>query len=356
MRNVSYDKRVHLKGINYDTGRVFNGMSMRADFDLRTVHRELQIIKEDLHCDTVKIQGHDISRLTATAKDALEQGLKVWLSPELFDKPLEDTLVYLREAAMAAEELYQQDPNIVLSVGTELSAFMQGILPGSSIAERLSAQNWHLLRSGEHNRQLNDSLNRMVSTVREIYHGQVTYAALAELEQVDWGRFDIIGIDLYRDKRNRDVYPNLIERYKAYGKPVVITEFGCCTFRGAEDMGGTGFTIIDWGQEWPPEQPPRLKGNFVYDQSLQARELADQLRVISATGIEGAFVFEFVQYGPRIDSEMKKLIESSQFDPDIANYTLVKLLFEGYGTTYPDMIWEPKEAFRAVAEYYGQEN
>jgi hypothetical protein len=347
---------VHIRGINYDAGRVFNGMPMRPDFDLQTVHRELQIIKEDLHCNTVKIQGCDIGRLTATARDALEQGLKVWLSPELFDKPLEDTLVYLGNAAMAAEELYQQDPNIVLSVGTELSAFMQGILPGNSIAERLSAQNWGLLRSGEHNRQLNDCLNKMVSTVREIYHGQVTYAALAELEQVDWGRFDIVGIDLYRDKRNRDIYTSLIERYKTYGKPVVITEFGCCTFRGAEDMGGTGSSIIDWGQKWPPKQSPRLKGDFVYDQTLQARELADQLRVIGATGIEGAFIFEFVQYGPRIDSGMRKLIKSLPFDPDIANYTLVKLLFEGYGNTYPDMTWEPKEAFRAVAEYYGQEN
>lgn len=344
---------MHVKGVTYDVGRVLNGIAMRPDFDMQTVHHELQIIKNDLHCNTVKIQGREISRLTATAKDALEQGLNVWLSPELFDKSLEDTLAYLGEAAIAAEELHQQDPKIVLSVGTELSAFMLDILPGNSTAERLSAQNWELLRSGEHNGQLNDHLNRMVSTVREHYHGQVTYAALAELEQVDWGQFDIVGIDLYRGKRNRAVYPRVVKHYNAYGKPVVITEFGCCTFRGAEDMGGTGFTIIDWGgQKWPPEQPPRLKGSFVYDQDLQARELADQLRVISATGIEGAFVFEFVQYGPGRDAGINDLIKSLPFDPDIANYTLVKLLFEGYGTAYPDMTWEPKEAFRAVADFY----
>jgi|GEM_PF-6243484 len=30
----------------------------------------------------------------------------------------------------------------------------------------------------------------------------------------------------------------LIKRYLAYNKPVVIGEFGCCTYQGAEDAGG----------------------------------------------------------------------------------------------------------------------
>jgi hypothetical protein len=34
---------------------------------------------------------------------------------------------------------------------------------------------------------------------------------------------------------------------------------------------------------------------------------------------------------------------------------LVKTYSSGHGTTYPDMAWEPKEAFRAVAGYYAKD-
>ena len=42
-------------------------------------------------------------------------------------------------------------------------------------------------------------------------------------------------------------------------------------------------------------------------------------------------------------------------DLDMNSYSLVKS-YEGgrHGTTYPDMTWEPKKSFKAVAEYYGK--
>jgi hypothetical protein len=35
--------------------------------------------------------------------------------------------------------------------------------------------------------------------------------------------------------------------------------------------------------------------------------------------------------------------------------SLVKTYASGHGTTYPEMTWEPKEAFRAVAGYYAKD-
>ncbi len=40
-------------------------------------------------------------------------------------------------------------------------------------------------------------------------------------------------------------------------------------------------------------------------------------------------------------------------DLDMASYALVKSLAGRLGNTYPDMPWEPKESFRAVAGWYG---
>ena len=65
------------------------------------MHRELEIVKNDLHCNAVRICGQDIDRLVTAGRDALEQGLEVWVSPELWDNSPEDTLDYVMEAPNA---------------------------------------------------------------------------------------------------------------------------------------------------------------------------------------------------------------------------------------------------------------
>jgi hypothetical protein len=44
------------KGINYDIGTVM-GSNWRPDYHPQTVRRELEIIKDDLHCNAVGISG-----------------------------------------------------------------------------------------------------------------------------------------------------------------------------------------------------------------------------------------------------------------------------------------------------------
>jgi hypothetical protein len=74
------------KGVCYDVGRVMMGQHWRPAFDPHIVHRELEIIKQDLHCNAVRICGLDLDRLLTATEDALKQGLEVWLSPEMWDK------------------------------------------------------------------------------------------------------------------------------------------------------------------------------------------------------------------------------------------------------------------------------
>jgi len=50
-------------------------------------------------------------------------------------------------------------------------------------------------------------------------------------------------------------------------------------------------------------------------------------------------------------------LSNSEFDLDIASYGIVKVLPDGEkGATYQIMPWEPKKAFRIVAEQYGKES
>jgi len=234
-----------LKGVNYDVGRVLQGHLMRPTFDATVVHRELEIIKNDLHCNAVKIQGFDIDRLKIAAEDALTQGLEVWLAPEIFEKSSEETFDYTVKAAEAAETLRQRYPRkLVLSIGTELTLFMQGILEGNTLMERIgNPMIWQKIKSGIYNKPLNEYSARTSRSVSQVFHGKVTYATVARVETVDWSIFDYVCVDCYRDKLIKNSFGDLVSQYFSYGKPVVIGEFGCCTYKGAEDRGGMG-----WGR------------------------------------------------------------------------------------------------------------
>jgi len=339
------------KGMNYDVGRVLLGHLQRPTFDTKVVHRELEIIKNDLHCNAVKIQGYAIDRLMTAAEDALEQGLEVWLAPELFEMSQEETFDYTVQAAATAETLRHKWPELTLSIGTELTLFMQGIVEGNTLMERIGNPTFRKnLMAGAYNKPLNAYLAKTTEAVRHVFHGNVTYASVARIETVDWSLFDFVSVDIYRDRFTRNTYGDLIKRYFMYNKPVVIAEFGCCTFQGAEDMGGMGWSIVDWSK-----MPPHLDGDYVYDQGVQARELADQLRILDEAGVDGAFVFTFVQPGPDIkDAAIMEMLKDLTFDPDIVSYSLVKSYADKHGTTYPDMPWEPKESFKAVADYFAK--
>ena len=330
---------------------------MRPTFDPYTVHRELEIIRNDLHCNAIKIQGFDVSNIIRTAKDALGDDLfdEVWLAPEMFDQDQEQTLQYTVKAAEQSEKLrseWSSQTQIVFSVGTELTGFMQGIAEGNNMMERFTnpnfRENW---RAGKYVKLLNDYLSKVSKAVREVFNGKITYASLPRIETVDWSLFDYVCIDAYRDRFTKSSYDEWVKRYFKYGKPVVVGEFGCCTYRGAEDLGGMGWDIVDFSK-----MPPELKGNYVYDQGLQAQELSTQLQILDDVGVHGAFIFTFIQpLDLTNDPGMLKMLQRITFDPDISSYSLVKSYPDGrHGAAYPDMTWEPKLSFRAVADYFAK--
>jgi hypothetical protein len=331
------------KGMNYDVGRVMMGENWPPIFDPTIVHRELEIIKHDLHCNTLRICGLNIDRLVTASEDALKQGLEVWLSPEMWDKSQQETLDYLVQAAAAAEKLRQRWPQLVFSLGSELTLFMQGIVEGNNVMERMGNPSfWENIRAGIHNKPLNAFLAQANEAVRQVFRGNVTYMSVP-LETVDWSLFDFVGVDMYRDARIKDSFGDLIKRYFVHNKPVIIGEFGCCTYQGAEEAGGMGWAIVDFDKI-----PLQLNGDYVRDEGVQARELTDVLEIFDGVGVDGVFVFTFV-------SPTLTYSADPRYDFDMPSYSLVKSYADRHGTTYPDMSWEPKESFKAVADYFAKQ-
>ena len=339
--NETRPTRPYRRGVCYDVGHSFGGSSTRPELDPSVVHRELEIIRRDLHCNCVRICGTDLDRISLAAAEALSLGLEAWLCPELFGSGEAATLGCVRNAARTAEALRRQWPGrVVLSVGTELPWFMTGILTASSVTDRMTAPGcWEQFHGTDAAARLNGFLARAAEAARDAFGGLVTYAA-APVEPVDWNMFDLVCLDVYRDAVNGKIIGDLLEPAFAHGKDVVISGVGCCTYRGAADYGGMGWQIIDFSA-----RPPRLNGDYVRDEAMQASELTEVLGLLEGCGVHGIFVMTFVS---------PTLIHSAnpRTDLDMASFSLVKSYQDRTGASYPDLHWEPKQAFGAVAEYF----
>jgi hypothetical protein len=335
-------------GISYDTGFIRNGHSSIEPFDPEVVERELRIIRDDLHCNAVRIMGGDPARLELAATCAAELGLEVWFSPYPLELTADELLALFADCAERAERLRRRGAEVVFVTGAELSLMNKGFLPGDSFEDRLG----RLL--GEPHRlpelipgvaaRVNEFLGKAAALVRERFGGQVTYAAI-QLERVDWAGFDIVSMDLYRSAEIADRFSDGVRALTALGKPVAITEFGAATFRGAGDRGAHGLEIVEHDKD--TGAPLGLDGAYVRDEQGQATYLRELLEVFEAEGVDSAFVFTFAlhDYPHRPDGDPRD-------DLDLASFGIVKVLDHGHGETYPDLTWEPKAAFRMLAGYY----
>jgi hypothetical protein len=345
---------IEQKGINYDVGTVMGG-NWRPDYHPQTVERELESIKNDLHCNAVGISGRDIGRVMLTAEAALGLGLEAWLNPaDWNNKPPEPTLAYITEAAKAAQPLHERYPGkVVFSVGSEFTLFMQGIVPGKTIMQRLqNAFKTGIVQSGQHNKPLNDFLSKANAEVRKVFRGPVLYRSLV-WEQVDWTHFDCIGIDHYWAERIKDKYIDMVKPLFAYGKPVINTGFGFSTTTAPANGVASTLGNVSGLSLLLHQQPvigrfirPKLKVIDERSEALQAQRLVDNLKLVDKAGFSGAFIDTFI-------FPLRPYSDTPKYDLDRESSSLVKY-FEGgrHGTAYPDMTWEPKEAFRAVADYY----
>jgi hypothetical protein len=331
-------------GINYDTGFINKGVSSREPFDVEVVKRELQIIHDDLHCNAVRVTGGDPERLEIAAGIAAEAGLEVWFSPFTCDLTYAEMIDLLADCAERAEQLRRQGAAVVLVVGAEISLLNKGFLPGDTIGERMELlADMQRLRAliAEVPAQVNDFLGKAVAVVRERFGGPITYAAMP-FEGVDWTPFDIISLDMYRSVEVADRYAAGIRSLVAQGKPVAITEFGACTYKGAADKGARGGEIVEWDKE--TVVPVRLNGEYIRDEAEQARYVRELLEIFTEAGLDSAFVFTFVLY-------QLPHRQDPHEDLDLASYGIVKVYEDRFGDTYPDMRWEPKVAFSTLADY-----
>lgn len=307
------------KGINYDTGFLPGSHLSRPVFDAATVRREMRVIADELHCQVVRVSGRDPARLELAAEVAAEAGLEVWLAPFPVDVPHDDMLALYAGCARRAEKLRRGGAEVVLVTGCETSAFGPGFIPGDTYGDRLAAMAsadltwWESIT--EILPRLNAFLAEAAATVRPLFGGRVTYAA-APWELIDWSPFDLVGLDAYRAAYNAGRFREELRAHFAHGKPVAVTEFGTCAYRGAAELGGHAWVV---------------PGDAVPDEEEQVRYLEELLDVFEEEGVETALWFTFAGY-------------TRTGRADLGSYGVVRML----GAT----TWEPKAVFHAMAARY----
>ena len=221
--------------------------------------------------------------------------------------PAADADAVQRDLRAIAEDL--RCTTVMLLIGSEFSLTSRGMLPGR----------WLFLR--------------VQVLVRREFHGPITYAA-GYWEQVDWSGFDLVGVNLYRFGNDPAGYAERLDKLVESGQPVVITEFGCGSFVGADRRGPGSFLIVNWFAS-----PPRIKEGHVRDEGTQAAYLEDLITLYSGRGVHGCFVYTFSMTDfphspdPRVDLDM-------------AGFGVVKIPADD------PTRWEPKAAFATVARLY----
>ncbi|MEU4192061.1 hypothetical protein AB0E69_09195 [Kribbella sp. NPDC026611] len=326
-------------GVNYDTGFVYDRRNTRRRFDADSVRRDLAVIADQLHAPAVRVSGDDPERLVTAAEAALAAGLDVWFSPMPMDLEPAEFIAYLADCAGHAETLRQSGRGeVVMVLGCELSLFCKGFVPGETAKERIAVMTDPATWSDpERQAELFAGLQRwtavqqeLVSAARSAFAGRITYAA-GLWEDVNWELFDIVSVDAYRDAQNAATFADELASRSKWGKPVVVTEFGCCTYRGAADRGGIGWMIVDASTD-----PPALDGTYERREEEQVEYLLELVEEFDKLNLAAAFWFSFAGF------ELPHRPGDPRHDLDLAAYGLVAVDDEGH--------WQPKQVFGKLAE------
>ncbi|MFJ4950627.1 abortive phage infection protein [Streptomyces sp. NPDC088760] len=330
-RGLRHHGVVYTVGEGETPGTAFSAARMRED---------IRVVRDELYADTVDVTGDGVERLTATAAEAVERGLRVWLQPTLGDVPERDILEHLAETGRFAERLRRQGAAVDLSVGCEFWLFVPGIVPGDTALERVRNLLAGRVDPVVMQRRLDRFTAKAAAVGRSVFGGRLSYAA-AQDDRVDWRLFDIVGIDYYSNFPHPADHVRELGRYLRWGKPVAITEFGTCAYVGAPQAGGMAWDVVDHDKE-----PEEIKGDLVRSERTQAVHLRHILDVFASVDLYAAMAFEFVT------PDAPHRPDDPRHDLDMASYALTRTVKDRPEDPDSGWHWEPKQAFRALARRY----
>lgn len=338
---IKHTTPMKYKGITYDVGTEYTlGNLSRTGLTPEVIEKDIFEIKNNLNCNSIRIYGTRKHSLILATEIALKAGLNVWLSPRLINQNTQTTINFIQDIAKEVEtfkSMYRAN-EIVFIVAGEATIDVKGFSEGETIYDRIQniAKPFFFIKKAlgikpPYQKAFNNFLQQSFLAVREKFSGKISYAS-AMWEIVDWTIFDFVSINLYKASFNKSFFDKIIRKMKSKGKPLAITEFGCCTYIGADKKGPTGYMVLDKTTE-----PPAFKEKCERDEQTQADYISDLLQTFEKEKVDATFIFDFYN---------QKLTHSSNpdFDYDKASFGVTKSIGENK--------WEPKKSFYIISDYY----
>jgi len=234
------------------------------------------------------------------------------LSPRFINENEQQTLKQLRISADEAEKLRRKfKEKLVFVIGNEFTLDTAGLLPQLPVKihpwrasncigfifqlkqllmNRQTLGNVDILNKVEKclkniDTKLNRFLKKATNIARERFNGKVTYCA-AMWENVKWENydFDYVCVNEYISRKNEETSKKHLLELKKYRKPLVVSEFGCCTYEGAFEYGG-GATSMYFKLEKKPK----------YSQQEQVRAIKESFKIFKEVGVSGCFYYTLVK-------------------------------------------------------------
>lgn len=135
---ISAGAAIPMRGVVYDVGLKFGGTTLSVEnYDSARVDYDMNIIKNILCCNTVRIEGESISRLVSASRIANKYGLKILFNPWKMEVDRNQTVDYMSDAAASAEKLRKEGLDLVFVAGCEYSLFCKGVFKGDTFDDRM---------------------------------------------------------------------------------------------------------------------------------------------------------------------------------------------------------------------------
>ena len=347
---ISVNAAIPMRGVVYDVGLKFGGTTLSVEnFDSARVDYDMNVIKNILCCNTVRIEGESIARLVVASRIADKYDLKILFNPWKMEVDRDQTIEYMANAAISAEKLRKEGIDLIFVAGCEYSLFCKGVFPGNTFDDRMkwmfslgNTPSTALAEFEGANKRLNEILKDISRAIRANFNGPLTYSSGA-WENINWDLFDIVGVDYYRNGESAEDYVEGLERYRIAGKPLIVMEFGCCAYKGAAPRGGSGFVIF---QGVDGDGKAMYEGGVkpVRDEAEQAGYIEEVLTLLNKAGVDGAcvYVFSYPIYPYSADG----------IDMDMISYSLVKSFPDNNPHWSQIPAWTPKEAFYRLGLMY----
>lgn len=284
---------VKYKGVNYCVGR-----PMTPEFtgypspDRDQMDEELDNIHKDLGCNAIIIAAGADSEddLIECARMALQKGFfdRMYIEPHYWQYSVDETVERIARFAPRVRNLRESSEAIHFMVGHEFSLETSGIIPGDLWNDRVEYQTKHPDWQDRVWATFPRMFKDIIAVCKENYGYKISYAAIAgtaETDAVPWNDplFESVGIDgglvPVFGATDEVLFRQLSELKAKFRKPVIIPDFSCMTYTGADQWDGCVL--------------PNAWENGPYDEDAQANYIKSYCDVLNSARIEGCFYWQY---------------------------------------------------------------